>query len=351
MGTEPIGVTVLTGILGAGKTTLVNRLLAAPGGRTIAVVVNDLGELNVDAELLGAASPEAGILELSNGCICCGLQDDLAATVQQLVTETTVDHIVVEASGVAEPVPIAHTLADESIAQVRLASMVGVIDGVGLVQEADPDRSRQLRAASGRPLAALLVEQIELCDLLILNKTDLLTAQERGVARGVIDQLQPGATVHETAHAAVDPEVVLASDGFELATAMRAAGWRRMLRGEHGSAHGDAAAAVQTHLFETMRPFDPTALAAWVDAPEPPLLRAKGFLRLAGRPETVMGLNQAGPAVEVGPIGTWGRDETPQSRIVCMGTDLDPAAVDAALEACLLADGVDPATLSDPFPR
>ncbi|WP_254546330.1 CobW family GTP-binding protein [Halomarina pelagica] len=376
-GTVPV--TVVTGALGAGKTTLVNRLLTAPGDRRIALIVNDVGEVNVDAELVEAE--EDGIVDLSNGCICCRLRDDLVTEAARLARERTFDYLVIEASGISEPVPIARTLTvgsedgPDPADDYRLDTVVTVVDAYGFWKEFDAGADLPPGHDPDRPLADVLVDGIEFCDVLLLNKCDMVPDDVLEEIEAVIRRLQPRAALHRTTHSDVPPDAVLGTGRFDFEAASREQGWKRELAGggrddgggddhgyDGGHGHGDGhdhdrdrsaaeAHGVESFVYERDRPFHSRRFADWLDDWDGAIVRAKGFCWLASRPEEVIGLNQAGPSLRVGPIGEWGEDD-PVTRLVFIGSDLDPERRRTELDACLLgADERDVAADADPFPR
>jgi G3E family GTPase len=362
---DEIPMTVVSGPLGAGKTTLVNRLLNDPGDRRIAVVVNDMGEVNVDAELLDGTA-EDGIVDLSNGCICCRLQDDLVTAVTRLARERSFDYLVVEASGISEPIPIARTLTEGTDAgslpdRFHLDTTVSVIDAYGFWKAFDPAASLPDTAPTPeRPLTEVLVDQIEFCDVLLLNKCDTVPDDELDAVEASIRELQPRATIHRTTYSAVDPSAVLDTGLFDFEAARRRQGWKRALaaaEGDDGHGHEhDAEGAAAAHgvgsfVYRRERPFDPGRFDGWLDEWIGDIVRLKGFAWVASRPKTVLGVSQAGPAVQAGPIGEWG-DDDPATRLVVIGRDLDVDAMTTSLDECLSSelDG-DASAADDPFPR
>ena len=367
-GTTPV--TVVSGSLGAGKTTLLNGVLEAPGGRDIAVIVNDMGEVNVDAALLDRSTDdESGIVDLSNGCICCRLQDDLLTEATRLAESRSFDALVVESSGISEPIPVARTFLEGSddseidpTDHYRLDTMVSVIDAYGFWKEFDAGASlpEEAEPDADRPLADVLIEGIEFCDVLLLNKCDMVPDERLDEIEATIRTLQPRAEIVRTIHSDVDPSHVIDTGRFDFAAATRAAGWKRALAdeesdGDHdGHDHGDGRPAAEAHdvssfVYARERAFHPERLDEWLDEWGGTVIRAKGVFRLAGR-EDVMGLNQAGPSVQAGPIGEWGEDD-PRTRLVFIGTDLDEEAIVTGLDGCLLDDSdADREALADPFP-
>jgi G3E family GTPase len=386
---EQVPVTVLCGTLGAGKTTLVNNLLNDPGGRRIAVIVNDMGEVNVDAELIEAE--EEGIVDLSNGCICCRLSGDLLEQARRLAREREFDYLVVEASGISEPLPIARTLTtsdDEADPPESFAldTIAAVIDAFGFWKAFDPEESLPEGAPDPqRPLTEVMVDQIEFCNVLLLNKCDMVPDDALAEIEATIEELQPEAVRYRTVHANVDPEAVLGTGRFDLQRAKRAPGWKQILAGadgqddhaadghdhgddpttgghDHGDGstggghdHGDQPAAkahgVESLVYERAEPFDPEAFDTWLDDWDGSVIRVKGFAWVSSRPEEVLGVNQAGPAVQAGPLGEWG-DREPLTKLVLIGRDLDEDRISAELDGCLADEETPEVTRdADPFPR
>jgi G3E family GTPase len=378
---DRIPVTVLSGYLGAGKTTLVNHLLANPGEREIAVIVNDMGEINIDAELLADdadnddENDESGIVDLSNGCICCRLQDDLLTEAKRLVDSREFDYLVVEASGISEPIPIARALTvgtEEAAVDPRelfdLDTMVTVLDTYGFWKEFDAGSSVPDEPDPTRPLADVLVDGIEFCDVLLLNKCDMVSDDVLNEIETVVARLGPRAEVIRTTYSEIDPGKIVDTGTFDFEEATRAPGWKHELADgdeasdhagaghghDHAHAHGESAAeahGVSSFVYRESRPFHPERFDAWLDEWSGDVIRAKGFFHLAGRQEAVMGLSRAGRSVQAGPLGEWG-EETPETKLVFIGTDIDEDEMIEALEDCLATDEeINSKSIADPFPE
>jgi G3E family GTPase len=368
-----IPVTIVSGYLGSGKTTLVNHVLNDPQGHQVAVIVNDMGEVNIDAKLIADSGVDAddGVVDLSNGCICCRLQSDLLTEAKRLAETRSFDYLLVEASGISEPIPVAQTFtvgSDESDVDptdyYHLDTTVSVVDAYGFWKEFDvdeglPDRMR----TPDRPFADVLVDSIEFCDVLLLNKCDMVPPEELDRIEAIVRELQPRAEILRTEYSAVDPSRVLGTGRFDFEQARREVGWKRHLADGHSHEHGhgdddadhDHVSTAERHgvsstVYRHREPFHPERLNAWLDDWDGNIVRAKGFFHLAGRPDTVMGLSQAGPSVQAGPIGDWG-DDDPETRLVFIGTAVDEEAIADELDDCLAtADELAAESFDDPFP-
>ena len=376
---DRIPVTVLSGYLGAGKTTMVNHLLANPGDRRIAVILNDLGEVNVDAELVARENEEEGVIDLSNGCICCRLQDDLLTEATELAASREFDYLLVESSGISEPIPVARAFTEgtessdvDPTERFRLDTMVTVLDTYGFWKEFDAGENLPEGAEPDpeRPLADVLVEGIEFCDVLVLNKTDMVPDDVLARIESVAERLGPRAKRIRTTYSQVDPDEVLGTGRFEFETAKRSAGWKKAIVAEeagqgdvdrdgddhahagddhpgsddrehaHDHDHPAGAAAahgVESFVYREATPFDPESLATWLDDWDGSIIRAKGVARVAGT-DDVIGVSQAGPSVQAGPIGEWGDGDDRRTRLVFIGQEMDESRIRAELDELLATD-------------
>ena len=372
---DVIPVTVLSGSLGAGKTTLLNHLLSNAGDRDVAVLVNDMGEVNVDAELVAEGSeldPAGGVTELSNGCICCELQDDLEAAVVRLARDREFDALVVESSGISEPAPVARLFALESrvAALYRVDTLVTVVDTRRFLDTfagGEPERRGAAAAPDGadRPLSDLLVEQVELSNVILLNKADRCTDAELAEAEELVGALQPGAETVRTTFSAVDPDRLFDRGLFDPDEAGDLPGWKRALSGAgHGHGDGDRHHPEETYgvssfTFRRRRPFHPERFAGVLRDLPPGVVRSKGTAWVADNDCRVV-VGHAGPSVRAEAAGPWiaslpeverdlYRSNRPdlewhddhgdrRTELVFIGTDYERAALETALDDALVTD-------------
>lgn len=351
-----VPVTVVSGYLGAGKTTLVNHVLSNPRGYNIAVIVNDMGEVNIDADLIARESDEEGIVDLSNGCICCRLQDDLLSETQYLVETREFDYLMVESSGISEPIPVARVFTEgtedtDPPDRFELDTMVTVLDTYGFWKEFDTGETLPagVESDADRPLAEVLVEQIEFCDVLLLNKCDMVPDKVIKEIKAVIETLQPRAERFRTTYCEVDPATVLGTGRFDFEAATQSQGWKRQLAGDEHDHDAVEAHGVTSFVFRSERPFHPEQFADWLGEWDGSIIRAKGVCFVAGR-EEVIGVSWAGPSVQAGPIGEWHDNEERRTRLVIIGRDMDQDRIRDELDECLVTDPERTASVEDPFP-
>lgn len=391
--TTKIPVTVLSGYLGAGKTTILNYVLNHRHGLKVAVIVNDLSEVNVDAALVqnggGLSRTEEKLVEMSNGCICCTLREDLLREVERLALEGRFDYILIESTGVGEPVPVAQTFTyiDEEHGidlsrWCRLDCMVTVVDAYRFWHDYSSgesllERQQAVGVDDTRDVVDLLISQIEFCDVLILNKCDLVEEEELNELEGVLRKLQPRAKLLRTERGEVNPEEILNTGLFDFEAASTSAGWMQELMNDHHTPETEEY-GISSFVYERRRPFHPERLTAWMsDWPEN-IVRAKGTVWLASRNALAQSLSQAGPSIQFGPAGYWVAAlpeaerqailaEEPElaqhwdpvfgdrtTKLVLIGIAPDRRQITAELDACLLTDeemAGDWSLLSDRLPN
>jgi G3E family GTPase len=392
-----IPVTVLSGFLGAGKTTLMNHILNNREGKRVAVIVNDMSEVNIDADLIrnGGANlsrTEEMLVEMSNGCICCTLRDDLLKEVRRLAEDGRFDYLLIESTGISEPLPVAATFdfraenGDSLLDVARLDTMVTVVDAANLLKDYAStdllkDRGESLGTEDNRTLVNLLVDQIEFADVVLLNKVDAASREQLDAARKIIRALNPDADVVETTNARVPLDRVLHTGRFSHEKAEEHPLWHKELYGFAAHKPETEEYGIRSFVYRARRPFHPEKFHAFIGSDWPGVIRAKGHFWLATRPDWVGEISHAGALVRHEAIGFWWanvpkerwpddpdwRDHLAKSwdpvygdrrqEIVFIGTDMDEAAIRRRLDACLVGDAtakaMQPAAwknLRDPFP-
>ncbi|AJQ93260.1 zinc metallochaperone GTPase ZigA [Gynuella sunshinyii] len=389
-------VTVLSGFLGAGKTTVLNHILHNRENRRVAVIVNDMSEVNIDASLVQQQvqlhRSEEKLIEMTNGCICCTLREDLLVEIQNLAKAGRFDYLVIESTGISEPLPVAETFTfvDEhggSLADMaRLDTLVTVVDGVNFLNDYDDAESLQNTAESlgdedDRSVADLLIDQIEFCNVIIISKTDLIDADTLQRLTAVLRSLNPDADIIPSRHGQVALDQVLNTGRFDFDKAQQAPGWLKELRGEHTPETEEY--GISSFTYRARRPMHPQRFFTFLHGPlrDHELLRSKGFFWLASRHADAWEWNQAGGIARYGfagrfwhaiPKTQWPDDDEYRQAIartwqepwgdmrqelVFIGQRLNRDKLARQLDECLLnakemQEGVAAwSTLTDPFPE
>ena len=304
MANNPVKIVMLTGYLGAGKTTLLNHILSNDGGIRAAVIVNDIGEVNVDASLIkdGGLSATDNLIPLTNGCICCTLADDLANQLSGLADSGDFDYIIIEASGICEPVPIAYTISafcdEEKVGgapKLALDNIVAVVDCARMYDEFHGGRDLLADDIDEDDIEALLISQIEFCSTLVLNKTDTVTPEQLAELKAIVRSLHKDAVIVEATQGKVDLREVLDTGRFDFMKAYNSAAWIEAM--EHPEEHDDPEVLeydIQTFVYHRRQPFDQAAFQNFVENHWPDcVVRAKGVLWSNLNPDMCYLLEQA----------------------------------------------------------
>ncbi len=384
-------VTVLSGFLGAGKTTLLNRVLNNRDGRRVAVIVNDMSEVNIDADLVRAGAElsrtDETLVEMSNGCICCTLRDDLLEEVRRLASEDRFDYLLIESTGISEPLPVAATFdfRDEhgvSLSDVaRIDTMVTVVDAVNLLKDYSShdflkDRGEVMGEEDDRTLVHLLTDQIEFADVVVLNKVDDASHDQVDAARKIIRSLNADAQIIEANYSDIPAESIFDTGLFDFSKAETHPMWAKELYGFKDHVPETEEYGVTSYTYRARRPFHPQKIHDLLNGELPGVIRAKGHFWMATRPEWLAEFSLAGALSSISPLGTWWASvpseqwpdnpalknyldanwEEPwgdrRQEIVFIGSGIDWPALEARLEAALLPEDFNPETaeLEDPFP-
>lgn len=377
---KKLPVTVLSGFLGAGKTSLLNHLLHNKAGLKVAVIVNDMSEVNIDAGLVAReqtlSRTEEKLVEMSNGCICCTLREDLMVEVEKLARENRFDYLLIESTGISEPIPVAQTFTfkdeENNIDLSQFAyidAMVTVVDAFNFFNdfgsaEKLADRALTDDAADTRTIVNLLTDQIEFADILVLNKVDMVDAETLGILRAALKKLNPGARILEARFGQVDPAQLLQTGLFNFEKAESAAGWIQELQNDHVPETLEY--GIGSFVFRDQRPFHPERFWRYISQQfHGNIIRSKGLFWLASRPHQALNWGQAGGSLRADSAGVWWcsmpygeRIKYPSfvenqayieskwdavfgdrlNELVFIGQDLEEDLIRAELEACLCTE-------------
>jgi len=377
-------VTVLSGFLGAGKTTLLNHILSNREGLKVAVIVNDMSEVNIDVQLVerGEARLDRSkekLVEMSNGCICCTLREDLMEQVTELAKANKYDYLLIESTGIGEPMPVAATFAYEDEAGhslsgvARLDTMVTVVDAANFFAHIESsDDLRKLGIAvdetDDRTIVDLLVDQVEFANVILLNKTDLVQETQLKTVEAIIHKLNPDAKIIHTEFGKIAAKEILNTKLFNFEKASQSPGWIKELAGEHTPETEEY--GIRSFVYRRDRPFHPERFSQCLQSEWPGVVRSKGFFWLASRPRLAGSWSQAGGSCRSEPAGFWAsqgpdgkvlssEDATVPGKqeLVLIGIEMDESALTRLLDDCLLTDSemklgeAGWSRLKDPFPE
>jgi G3E family GTPase len=386
-----IPVTVLSGYLGAGKTTVLNHLLANREGLRIAVIVNDMSEINIDSALIqnnGFSRTEEKLVELSNGCICCTLREDLMIEVEKLAAEGNIDYIVIESTGISEPIPVAQTFTyiNEEIGidlskVCRLDSMVTVVDAFRFWKDYESgetllDRKQTVDENDHRDISDLLVDQLEFANILLVNKLDLIEEGYKEPFFAFLKKINPDAEIIPIEFGRVDPAEILNRQLFDFDKSSQGAGWIKELNEEHVPETDEY--GITSFVYRRKRPFHPVRWHDWLTGFPQEIVRSKGFFWLATRPDMAGLISQAGSSIIFQGAGLWvaalpkaqqklvfaddpellarwdGKHGDRQTELVFIGLEMDREEIEEDLDDCLLTDeemAMDWSGFVDPLPQ